>query len=176
MDGDSYWNVQYCRFNEQVWSIIVILPTSDRLTRGCQRWCCRRVSIKLGKRNAHIHRINRSRSNKRIIPNASHVEVPSSVAGLLEVVMQRHVEDAKLIAGYEHFSRTLPRADLTCVPNPSRYREIFSRESLQNSPTANKFGCPVSWRTCLIKPAMKFSSICLMASKRNPAALSPRTE
>jgi len=124
----------------------------------------------------HIHCVGRSRLNNRTIPNASDVKVPTGISGLLKVVVQRYVEDAELWPGCEHHIKTLYRADLTCVPSPSRYREISSAESFQNSPTANTLGCPASRRTCLINVAMKSRSICLMASKRNPAALLPRVE
>jgi hypothetical protein len=44
----------------------------------------------------HIHCVDRSRLNKRAVPDLSNVIVPASVGGLFEIVMQRRVEDAKL--------------------------------------------------------------------------------
>lgn len=50
----------------------------------------------------HVHRIGGPRLNQRIIPNPSKVVVPTTIGGLLEVVMQRRIEDAELCVDDEY--------------------------------------------------------------------------
>ena len=69
----------------------------------------------------HIHCIGGSRLNHRTVPNVSDVVISTGIGGLLEVVMQRHVEDTELYTGDEFHSGALPRTNLTCAPIPSRY-------------------------------------------------------
>ena len=44
----------------------------------------------------HIHCIEWSRFNERVLPDACNVVVPASIGSRSEVVVQRYVEDSKL--------------------------------------------------------------------------------
>jgi hypothetical protein len=46
----------------------------------------------------HIHCIEWSCFNERVLPDACNVVVPASIGGRSEVVVQRHVKDGKLQA------------------------------------------------------------------------------
>jgi hypothetical protein len=46
----------------------------------------------------HVHCIEWSRFDERVLPDVSNVVVPASISGRSEVVVQRHIEDSKLQA------------------------------------------------------------------------------
>ena len=57
------------------------------------------MSTRVWERNAHAHCINGARLNNRPVPNLPDVVVLTSIGGLLEIVVQRRVEDAELRVG-----------------------------------------------------------------------------
>ena len=95
-DGGYYGNIRCCKSNEQVPSVSAISYTPGRLTHGCQRRCYGRVSIQAGERNTHAHCVNGSLFDNSTIPDPSKVEATTTIGGLLELVMQRDIEDAEL--------------------------------------------------------------------------------
>jgi hypothetical protein len=117
--------------------------------------------------------------NNRPIPDASHVEIASTVSRHFKIIVQGNIKEAELdiIQQIPVSTREMGSGGLwieaqnegtlrTCVPRPSTYLNRSSMESFQNSPSANSCGLAVSPRTVLIKSAMKSWSICYAPTDR----------